>query len=126
MSTAPTHIKSEQIFVTGPYAMSVADSVDGLLYMPDASNPRKLIVAAGNVFCGFLAKRAKVGDPVSLVVVGSGPAVASGAIAAYAPVTVDTAGKCKTGTPGTDNIIGYNDGPATTTDGDVFTLVKTA
>ena len=126
MSTAPTHIKSESIFETGPYTMSVADSVDGLLYMPDASNPRKLIVAAGNVFCGFLNKKAKVGDPVGLIVIGSGPAVASGAIAAYAAVTVDTAGKCKTGTPGTDNIIGYNDGPATTTDGDVFTLTKIA
>ena len=45
MSTAPTHIKSNEIFVTGPYTMSVADSVDGLLYMPDPSNARKLIVA---------------------------------------------------------------------------------
>lgn len=126
MATAPTHIKSDEIFVTGPYTMSVADSVDGLLYMPDPSNVRKLIVAAGNVFCGFLNRKAKVGDSVGLIVIGSGPAVASGAIAAYAAVTVDTAGKCKTGTPGTDNIIGYNDGPATTTDGDVFTLTKTA
>lgn len=126
MATAPTHIKAEHIFVTSPYTMSVADSVDGLLYMPDPSNVRKLIVAAGNVFCGFLSNKAKVGDPVSLVIVGSGPAVASGAIAAYAAVTVDTAGKCKTGTVGTDHIIGFNDGPATTTDGDVFTLTKTA
>lgn len=126
MATAPTHIKAEHGIVDGPFTMSVADSVDGLLYMPDASNVGKLIVAAGNVYCGFLSKRAKVGDSVSLIVTGRGPAVASGAIAAYAPVTVDTAGKCKTGTPGTDNIIGYNDGPATTTDGDVFTLAKIA
>lgn len=126
MSTAPTKIKSEQGMVDGPFTMSVADSVDGLLYMPDPSNPGKLIVAAGNVYCGFLTKKAKVGDGVSLVITGRGPAVASGAIAAYAPVTVDTGGKCKTGTPGTDNIIGYNDGAATTTDGDVFTLAKIA
>jgi hypothetical protein len=126
MSTAPTHIKSQRVLVTSPYTMSVADSVDGLLYMPDASNVRKLIVAAGNVLCGFLERRAKVGDGVSLIVVGEGPAVASGAIAVYAPVAVDTAGKCKTGTPGTDTIIGYNDGPATTTDGDIFSLIKIA
>ena len=126
MSTAPTHIKSQPGAIYGPYYMSVADSVDGLLYMPDASNVTKLIVAAGNVYCGFLEKRAKIGDSVSLIVTGRGPAVASGAIAVYDPVTVDTAGKCKTGTPGTDTIIGYNDGPATTTTGDIFTLVKVA
>ena len=129
MATAPTHIKAQKLLVTGPYKMSVADSVDGLLYMPDAAASdgiRNLIVAAGNVLCGFLDKRAKVGDNVSLVILGSGPAVASGVIAINAPVTVDTAGKCKTGTPGTDNIIGFNDGPATTADGDIFTLIKIA
>jgi hypothetical protein len=125
MATAPTHIKGQKIFVTGPYVMSVADSVDGLLYAPDAANPRNLIVAtASTPFCGFLDKKAKVGDPVSLVLVGSTPAIASGAIAAYAAVTTDAAGKCKAGTVGTDQIIGFNDGPATTTDGDIFTLTK--
>lgn len=131
MATAPTHIKGEHIFVTGPYKMSVADSVDGLLYMPDAAasdGVRNLIVAAGNAVgpCGFPTRRAKVGDNVSLVVIGSGPAIASGVIAINALVTLDTSGKCKTGTAGTDNIIGYNDGPATTTDGDIFTLIKIA
>jgi hypothetical protein len=101
--------------------------VDGLLYAPDASNPRNLIVGtASTPFVGFLTKKAKVGDPVSLVILGSGPAIASGAIAAYAAVTTDAAGKCKAAAVGTDNVIGYNDGPATTTDGDIFTLTKTA
>jgi hypothetical protein len=126
MATAASHLKGEHIFVTSPFTMSVADSVDGLLYMPDASNPRKLIVAAGNVFCGFLMKKAKIGDSVSLIIIGSGPAVASGAISAYAPVTVDSGGKCKAASVGSDQVIGYNDGPATTTDGDVFTLTKIA
>jgi hypothetical protein len=132
MATAPSHLKGEHYVVTGPYQLSVADSVNGLLYMPDASNPPsatavgKLIVAAGNVYCGWLERGAKIGDKVSLIITGRGPAIASGAIAAYAAVTPDSAGKCKTGTVGTDHIIGFNDGPATTTDGDIFTLAKLA
>ena len=131
MATALSHAKTEIGIVDGPFEMSVADSVDGLLYMPDPSNPpgatpAKLIVAAGNVYCGFLQKRAKVGDKVSLVITGRGIAICSAAIAAYAAVKCDSAGKCATGTVGTDHIIGFNDGPATTTDGDAFTLAKNA
>jgi hypothetical protein len=126
MATAPTHIKMQKGFVTGPYTMSVADSADGYLYAPDTSNARKLVVATANTFCGWPERRLKVGDSGSLIVTGSGPAIASGAISLYQPVTNDSAGKCKAGTPGTDNIIGYNDGPATTTDGDIFTLIKIA
>jgi hypothetical protein len=126
MATAPTKLKGEHYVIDGPFTMSVADSVDGLLYMPDAANPGKLIVAAGNVYCGWPQRRAKVGDATALVITGRGPAVASGAIAAYAAVTPDSAGKCKTGTVGTDHIIGFNSGAATTTDGDVFTLAKNA
>lgn len=135
MATAPSHLKGEHYVVTGPYALSVADSVDALLYMPDPSNPpgatpAKLIVAAGNVYCGWLKNNAKVGDHVSLVVTGRGPAKASstnsGVIAAYALVAVDTGGACRVGVAGTDYIIGFNDGPATTTAGDIFTLAKLA
>lgn len=127
MATAPTNIKTEKGVVTGPYKMSIADSVDGLLYMPQAAasdGVRNLIVAAGNVLCGWPERRAKISENVSLVITGRGPAIASGVIAINAPVTVDSAGKCKAGTPGTDQIHGYNDGPATTTDGDIFTLLK--
>lgn len=126
-----SHLKGEQYAIDGPFEMSVADSVDGLLYMPDPANPpganvAKLIVATGNVYCGWLQKRAKVGDKVSLIITGRGAATASGVIAAYGAVTPDSAGKCKLGTVGSDHIIGFNDGPATTTDGDVFTLAKNA
>lgn len=129
MSTSPTHIKGEHIYVTGPYKMSAANSVDGLLYMPDAAasdGVRNLIVAAGNAVgpSGFLQKKALIGDNVSLVVIGSGPATASGVIAINGPVALDSAGKCKAATTGTDQVIGWNDGPATTTDGDIFTLIK--
>lgn len=127
MATAPTHIKGEHFVTTGPYKMSIADSVDGYLYMPQAAasdGVRNLIVAAGNVLCGWLKNKALIGDNVSLVITGSGPAIASGVIAINAPVTVDSAGKCKAATVGTDQVHGYNDGPATTTDGDIFTLLK--
>jgi hypothetical protein len=124
MATAPSHIKMQKGEITGPYTQSVAATVDGLLYMPNASSAGNLIVAAGNVLCGWPERRAAVGDKISLVLTGSGPAIASGAIALYAAVTVDSAGKCKTATVGTDQVHGWNDGPATTTDGDIFTLRK--
>ena len=128
MATAASHIKMQHGEITGPYTMSVADSVDGLLYMPNASSAGNLIVAAGNVLCGWPERRVANGGKVSLVLTGSGPAQAgstnSGVIALYAAVTVDTAGQCKVATVGTDQVIGWNDGPATTTQGDVFTLRK--
>jgi hypothetical protein len=127
-----TRVKGDRRVVTGPYQLSAADSVDGLLYMPDASNPPSattpglLIVAAGNVLCGWLERKGKIGDKLSLVITGSGPAVASGVIAAYGAVKCDSAGKCAAGTVGTDHIIGFNDGKATGQDGDRFTLRKLA
>ena len=124
MATAAAKLKGQPLFTTGPYKMTVADSVDGLWYMPDTNGD--LIVAAGNVLCGALQKRAKVGDYVSLVVLGEVTAIASGAITAGAAVTVDSAGKVKAATVGTDQVHGYNCGHTCTTDGDVISVLKTA
>lgn len=125
MATAPTVLKSSEGATLGPFEQSVADTVDGLLYMEDTANPGKLIVAAGNVLCGVPTKRAAVGEKVTLRVSGAMVVKASAAIAAGpTPIKCDAAGKVATGTPGTDHIIGFLVGPACTADGDFVTIFK--
>ena len=123
MATALTKARTQPLLTIGPYKMTVADSVDALWYMPDTNGD--LIVAAGNVLCGALQKRAKVGDSVSLVVLGEVLAKASGAITAAAAITVDSAGKIKAATVGTDQVHGYAL-TTCTTDGDILSVLKTA
>jgi hypothetical protein len=107
----------------GQFTMSVADSVDGLAYSPDAGG--NLVVAtASTQFCVYLDKRAKVGDKVSGVWRGVVIAKASGAIAAFGPATTDAAGKIKAGVIGTDHIIGFCGPIAATADGDMVSLFK--
>lgn len=126
MATAPTVLKSGEGLVIGPFIQSVADSVDGLLYMEDPSNAGHLIVAAGAHLCGVPTRRAKVGEYVSLRVSGLMVATASGVIAVNGPITPDSAGKIKAATIGSDDVMGYLVGPACTTDGDIVSIVKRA
>ena len=67
MATVASKLRNQPAIIMGGFKMSVADSVDALWYMP-ADAAGNLIVAAGNVLCGALQKRAKVGDGVSLIV----------------------------------------------------------
>lgn len=122
----PTKLHGGSGMLIGPFILKTADTVDGLLYMEDSGDPGYCIVAAGNVLCGTPLKRAVVGEKVTLRVTGEMPAKCSGIIAVAAAVTPDSAGKCKTGTVGTDHIIGFLRGAATGADGDIFTLVKIA
>lgn len=122
MATDPTVLKSGDYHTIGPFKMTVADSVDGLLYMPDANGD--LIVAAGNCFCGVPERRAKVGEYVSIRVRGLMVVTASAAINAQAPVVVSAGGKVATATVGTDQVHGWLVGPACTADGDVITIYK--
>jgi uncharacterized Ntn-hydrolase superfamily protein len=123
MATAASHLQNDFHHLHGPCKQTVADSVDGLWYMPDTNGD--LIVAAGNVLAGPLDRAAKVGDYVNIVVQGKVPAIASGAITAGAAVTVDSAGKVKAATVGTDQVHGYCL-KTCTTDGDRISVFKTA
>jgi hypothetical protein len=123
MATALAKARTQPVLTTGPYTMTVADSVDALWYMPDTNGD--LIVAAGNVLCGALQKRAKVGDKVSLVVIGEVLAKASGAITAGAAIVCDSAGKIKAATVGTDHVHGFAL-TTCTTDGDILSVLKTS
>jgi hypothetical protein len=124
MATVASKLRNQPAIIAGGFKMSVADSVDALWYMP-ASNGTDLIVAAGNVFCGALQKKAKVGDGVSLIVTGEVQAVGSGAITpANVAITCDSGGKIKVATVGTDQVHGYLIGPVSTTDGDVVSVMK--
>jgi uncharacterized Ntn-hydrolase superfamily protein len=121
MATAPSHLETDFWHIHGPCKLTVADSVDCLWYMPDTNND--MIVAAGNVLCGPLLNRAKVGDQVSIVVTGKVLAKASGAITAGAAVTVDSAGKIKAASVGSDQVHGYAL-KTCTTDGDIISVLK--
>jgi hypothetical protein len=122
MATAPSHLKTQPLLTLPGYTMTVADCVDGLWYMPDAMG--NLIVAAGNVLCGVPNKRAKVNDPCSVVFLGVVLATASGAISTGVAVTCDSGGKIKAASVGTDQVHGFLMGPATTTDGDICSVLK--
>jgi hypothetical protein len=112
-------------WIQGEFTQTVADSVDGLAYAPDAGG--NLVVAiATSTFAVYLVKRAKVNDKVSGIVTGLVIAKASGAIAVNGPAAYDAAGKIKAGTVGTDTIIGYVWPIAAVNDGDIVSLVKTA
>jgi hypothetical protein len=125
MATAPTVLKSGEGIVAGPFTMTAADSVDGLLYMPDASGD--LTVASGAVLAGIPVNRAKVGDKVSLRFTGLMVLKGSEAITpAGTPVKVDSAGKIAVATVGTSQVIGYLVGPVSTADGDFVTIWKYA
>jgi hypothetical protein len=126
MATAASKLVNQPCQIIGGFKMSVADSVDALWYMP-TTNGTDLIVAAGNVFCGALQKKAKVGDGVSLIVTGVVQAVGSGAITPVGgAITVDSGGKIKMASVGTDQVHGYLIGPVSTTDGDVVSVMKIA
>jgi hypothetical protein len=123
MATAAHNLAMQNGLIFGPFKMTVADSVDNLLYMPDVNGD--LIVAAGNVLCGWVERQCKIGEHVSLVLTGVRPAKASGAITAGAAVTVDSAGKIKAATVGTDHVHGFAL-HTTDTDNDVVTFVKSS
>ena len=123
MATAAHDLQQDNWVRVGPFELTVADSVDALWYMPDDAGD--LIVAAGNVLAGPLDRQAVIGDKVNIIVMGTVYAKASGAITAGAAVTVDSAGKVKAATVGTDQVHGYALHTCTA-DGDIISVVKTA
>ena len=117
-------LSTQNTLVLNGFTMTVADSVDGLAYVADASG--NLTVAPdGTKAVFYLTKRAKVGDKVAVIAIGEVIAKASGAIAVGGPCTPDANGKMKAATIGTDQVVGWAR-QATTNDGDIFTMVKVA
>ena len=115
----------EETLTIAKFHMSVADSVDGLAYVPDV-NGDLVVASATDNFAVYLVRRAKVGDVAEGVVLGTVQAKASGAIGCGKAATLDDNGKIKAAVVGTDNVIGYVYPVAAVNDGDMVTLVKTA
>ncbi len=111
-------------FEQGGFTMTVADSVDGLAYTPDASGNLVVQTASPPTLGVYLQKRAKVGDKVTGIVTGTVIAKASGAITVGYAATYDAAGKIKAATIGTDQVVGYVWPIAAINDGDIVSMVK--
>ena len=124
-SPALKQFGQEPRFTLAKFHMSVADSVDGLAYVPDA-NGDLIVASVTDNFAVYLLNRAKVGDPVTGIVLGTVTAKASGAIGVGKAATLDDYGKIKAAAVATDLIIGFVYPIAAVSDGDIVSLIKTA